>query len=61
MSRDIRQECLNVIGRRIKREEDTLAHLRRTYPQGSENEQAIRLLLKYLSEVEHEILVGVPP
>lgn len=61
MSRDVREECLAVIRRRIEREEQTLAHLYRTYPEGSDTAHAIRLLIKYLREAEAEILKEVPP
>lgn len=61
MARDVREECLNVLRRRILREEQTLAHLYRTYPEGSDTAHAIRLLIKYLKDAVDEILKEVPP
>lgn len=61
MARDIRQECLEVLRDRIRREEATLAHLRRTQPIDSDHTNSIRLLVKYLYEVVHEIETKVSP
>lgn len=60
MGHDVRRECLDLLDRRIKREEETLMHLRRIHPEGDDNSQAIRLLIKYLREVVEDV-EKVPP